>query len=51
MYDADRRVVEKIRIGTVSLKQGDNRLVFELENYPGKENNINLGLDKLVFEK
>jgi hypothetical protein len=51
LYDADRRVVEKIRIGTVSLKQGDNRLVFELENYPGKENNINLGLDKLVFEK
>jgi hypothetical protein len=50
LYEADRTGVERIAIGTFTVKQGYNSLVFEMKDYPGKETNVNMGLDKLIFE-
>jgi hypothetical protein len=51
LYEADRTSVERISIGASAVKQGYNSLVFEMKDYPGKETNVNMGLDKLILEK
>ncbi|GHV47870.1 hypothetical protein FACS1894181_02260 [Bacteroidia bacterium] len=51
LYQADRTTVKKTELGKVNLKQGYNTLVFELDDYPGKGTDVNLGLDKLIFVK
>jgi hypothetical protein len=51
LYQADGTTVGKVAVGASSVKQGYNRLVFELVDYEGKETNIQLGLDKLILEK
>jgi hypothetical protein len=52
LYDAGAESVTDIELGKVTLKSGNNTLVFELVGYPdGQAEDRRLGVDRLYFAK